>query len=236
MQGERAYAQAQGADKGCYCLLVHGFPIGWLRPVGYRWVATYQTISKHSMKPEAFVNEPYLIPHHGTCPDVANDVFIADTARVIGDVVLGEGTSVWYGAVIRGDVFHIRIGRRVNIQDLTMVHVTTDRYATVIEDDVTVGHRAILHGCTIKRGALIGMGAIVMDGAVVGEGAMIAAGALVTPKTEVAPNTLWIGSPARMKRPLSEEEQAHLAQSAEHYYNLSQTYRTQGLGRSRGEA
>jgi carbonic anhydrase/acetyltransferase-like protein (isoleucine patch superfamily) len=187
------------------------------------------------MKPEAFVNEPCLIPYHGKWPDVGNEVFIADTARVIGDVVLGEGTSVWYGAVVRGDVFHIRIGCRVNIQDQTMVHVTTGRYATVIEDDVTIGHRAILHGCTIKRGALIGMGATVMDGAVVGQGAMIGAGALVTPKTQVTPNTLWVGSPARMKRPLSDEEQAHLAQSAEHYYNLAQTYLTQGLGCSEGE-
>jgi carbonic anhydrase/acetyltransferase-like protein (isoleucine patch superfamily) len=176
------------------------------------------------------MSDPRIVPHHGVTPSLAPSVFVADTARVIGDVEIGEASSIWYGAVVRGDVFHIRIGARVNIQDMTMIHVTTDRFATVIEDDVTVGHKAMLHGCTIRRGALIGMGATIMDQAVIGEEAMVAAGAVVTPGTEVPPRTLMVGAPARPRRSLSEEELDDLRRSASHYALLAQTYRAPGNG------
>ena len=170
------------------------------------------------------MSDPRIVSHHGVTPSLAPSVFVADTARVIGDVEIGEASSIWYGAVVRGDVFHIRIGARVNIQDMTMIHVTTDRFATVIEDDVTVGHKAMLHGCTIRRGALIGMGATIMDQAVIGEEAMVAAGAVVTPGTEVPPRTLMVGAPARPRRSLSPEELDDLRWSASHYAALAQTY------------
>ena len=176
------------------------------------------------------MSDPRIVPHHGVTPTLASDVFIADTARVIGDVHMGPGSSLWYGAVLRGDVFHIRLGARVNIQDMAMVHVTHDRFPTLIEDDVTVGHKAMLHGCTVKRGALIGMGAMVMDEAVIGEEALVAAGAVVTPGTLVEPRWLMVGSPARPRRELRPEELLRLRRSAEHYAALAQGYRDEGHG------
>ena len=170
------------------------------------------------------MSDSRFVSFKGKAPEVGSDVFVADTARVIGDVVLGDACSIWYGAVLRGDVFHIRLGDRVNIQDGSVIHVTTDRFATVVESDVTVGHHATLHGCTIRKGALIGMGAVVLDQADIGEGAMVAAGALVTPGTRVAPGTLYGGVPARLMRPLTEEEQRHIAWSARHYCDLAAVY------------
>lgn len=178
------------------------------------------------------MSDARLQPFRGVMPTVGADVFIADTARVIGDVHLGDGTSVWFGTVVRGDVFHIRVGRRVNLQDLSVVHVTTGTHASIIEDDVTVGHRAIIHGATVRRGALVGMGAIVMDGADVGALAMIGAGALVTPGTVIPPATLALGSPAKAVRPLSAAELDKLATSAAHYFDIAAVYRAAGLGRS----
>ena len=176
------------------------------------------------------LQDPRCVPYRGLWPTVAPRVFIADTARVIGDVHLGEGTSVWYGTVVRGDVHRIRIGARVNLQDQTVVHVTTDVHPTVIEDDVTIGHRAVLHGCTVRRGALIGMGAIVMDEADIGAFAMVGAGALVTPGTLIPPRTLAVGSPARVKRDLRPEELAHLEHSAKHYVGIAGRYLDAGHG------
>jgi len=169
-------------------------------------------------------------PFRGVWPTLGDDVFIADTARVIGDVHLGSETSVWYGSVIRGDVFPIRIGARVNIQDLSVLHVTGGEHATTLGDDVTVGHRVILHGCTIHDRALIGMGAIIMDGVVVGEEALVGAGALVTPGTRIPPRTLVVGSPARPKRPLRDEELAEIRARAPHYAELAGHYLAAGLG------
>jgi carbonic anhydrase/acetyltransferase-like protein (isoleucine patch superfamily) len=157
-------------------------------------------------------------------PVVGEQVFIADTARIIGDVTIGAESSIWYGAVVRGDVHHIRIGRRVNVQDHTVIHVTSGLYPTVIDDDVTIGHRVVLHGCTVRRGALVGMGAIVMDEAEVGEEALVGAGSLVTPGTVIPPRTLVVGSPARVKRPLTEQELVMLRASADHYVRLGAVY------------
>lgn len=174
-------------------------------------------------------SSPPLLPYLDRLPAIGPRVFIADTARVIGDVTLGEGSSVWFGAVVRGDVQPIRVGARTNIQDLSVLHVTSGRWPTVLGDDVTVGHRVILHGCTVHDRALIGMGAIVMDGAVIGEEAIVGAGALVTPGTQVPPQTLVVGSPARPVRELRAEEVADLRQSAEHYVALAARYLAAGL-------
>jgi len=175
--------------------------------------------------------DPRFVAYEGVTPTLGQQVFVADTARVIGDVHLGDDTSVWYGTVVRGDVFHIRVGARVSLQDGTVVHVTTDRYATTIGDDVTVGHRAVLHGCTVGDGALIGMNAVVMDEAVIGPGAMVAAGALVTPGTVIPPGMVAMGSPARPVRPLRDVEREFLTYSARHYVDIAATYLATGQGR-----
>ena len=141
-------------------------------------------------------------------PTIAASAFIEETAVVIGDVVIGEESSVWFHAVVRGDVHSIRIGKWTNIQDLSVVHVTHDTHPTVLGDDVTVGHHVVLHGCTIKDGVLIGMGALIMDGAVIGEDCIVGAGALVTERTIVPPKSLILGAPAKVKRPVTEAELA----------------------------
>ena len=165
-----------------------------------------------------------IYPYRDKTPIVADDVFLAPGAHVIGDVEIGAKSSVWFGAVIRGDVFHIRIGSNTNIQDNTVIHVTTDRNATSIGNNVTVGHTAVLHGCTILDGALIGMGAMVMDRAVIGEGALVGAGSLVTEGTEIPPGMLAIGRPARALRPLTPEELQHVRWASDHYADLAREY------------
>ncbi|MFN7955266.1 MAG: gamma carbonic anhydrase family protein [bacterium] len=166
-----------------------------------------------------------VLPYRGVHPTIDPASFIAPGAVVIGDVHLGPDSSIWYQCVARGDVNRIRIGARTNIQDATVVHVTTDRWPTIIEDDVTVGHRVVLHGCHVKSGALIGIGAIVLDGAVIGEGAQVAAGALVSPRMEVPPATLVMGVPARVKRALEPSEVASLRDQAQHYVALARHHR-----------
>jgi len=165
-----------------------------------------------------------ITPFGGKHPRLEKSVFVAPNAQVIGDVELGEDVSVWFGAVIRGDVHYIRIGARTNIQDLTVIHVNEGTHATVVEDDVTVGHRAILHGCHIMKGSLIGMGAIVLDGAKVGPESLVAAGAVVGPGTEIPPRSLARGVPARVTRSLTEAELEHLVYSAKHYVELKNKY------------
>ncbi|MFO0746615.1 MAG: gamma carbonic anhydrase family protein [Myxococcota bacterium] len=176
-------------------------------------------------------SDPRIIPFEGALPRIAAGCFVADTARVIGDVALGEGTSVWWGAVVRGDVHWIRIGARVNIQDLSLLHVTSKRHATTVGDEVTIGHRVTLHGCTIEPRALIGMSATVMDGAVVGEEAMVGAGALVTPGTVIPPRMLALGAPAKPVRALRDDELEHLRRSGPHYATLAASYLAGGIGK-----
>jgi carbonic anhydrase/acetyltransferase-like protein (isoleucine patch superfamily) len=165
-----------------------------------------------------------ILPFESAVPLLASDCFVAPGASVIGDVHLGARSSVWFGAVIRGDVFHIRIGRETNVQDLSVIHVTTGLEPTLIGDRVTIGHRVILHGCTVGDGALIGMGAIVMDRAVIGPRALVAAGSLVSEGTEIPPETLAMGAPARVKRKLSAGEIARIEESAVHYAELAAQY------------
>jgi len=157
-------------------------------------------------------------------PRLGERVFVADNATVIGDVALGDDSSVWFGAVIRGDVHRIRIGARTNIQDNCTLHVTTGTHAVTIGDEVTMGHGVIAHGCTIERGALIGMGSRVLDGATVGESALVGAGALVSEGMHVPPRTLVVGVPARVKRELTPEELARLEESWKHYVELKEHY------------
>lgn len=160
----------------------------------------------------------------GKTPQVASGAFIEDTAAVIGDVVIGDQSSLWFSVVVRGDVNFIRIGDRTNIQDGSVVHVSHETHPTWIGDDVTIGHNVTLHGCRIGNRCLIGMGAIVMDGAEIGDDAMIAAGALVVPGTVVPSGTLFAGSPARQKRLLTATEIAGLKQSAANYLEYMKHY------------
>jgi carbonic anhydrase/acetyltransferase-like protein (isoleucine patch superfamily) len=157
-------------------------------------------------------------------PRVHPSCFVEDSAQVIGDVELGEDSSVWFNSVLRGDVHSIRIGRRTNIQDLSLVHVTSQRFSTTVGDDVTVGHHVVLHGCTVGNRVLVGMGAVVMDGVVIGDDCIIGAGTLLTPGTQVPPGSLVVGSPGKPRRPLTDEERAVLLESARHYVRTAAEY------------
>jgi len=179
---------------------------------------------------------PIIQPYGGRAPRLHPTVYVAPDGVVVGDVEIGEGSSLWFGTVVRGDVNHVRIGARTNLQDHTVVHVTSGTHPTLIADEVTVGHRVVLHGCTVERRALVGIGAIVLDGAVIGEEAMVGAGALVPPGFVVPPRTLVLGSPARVKRPLTGDEIAHLARSAERYAGYAERYRAAADGRGGGGA
>lgn len=168
-----------------------------------------------------------VIPFKDAMPKLAPDCFVAPSASVIGDVEIGAQSSIWFGAVVRGDVYYIRLGERVNIQDNSVIHVTTGRHATIIEDEVTVGHRVILHGCTVKKNALVGMGSIIMDRAEIGEGAIVGAGALVTEGMKIPAGMLAVGSPAKVKRPVQDKELEFLKFAPEHYADLAAQYASQ---------
>jgi len=144
--------------------------------------------------------------YEGTWPRIHASAWVAPGATVVGDVELGPEASVWYGCVLRGDVQHIRVGTRSNVQDLSVLHVTRDRFPTRVGDEVTIGHRAVVHGCVVGDGALIGIGAVVLDGARVGDGALVGAGAVVTPGARVPDRTLVLGAPARPVRTLDDDE------------------------------
>lgn len=167
-----------------------------------------------------------ILPFRGQTPRIAPDAFVAPSAWVIGDVEIGPQASIWFGCVVRGDVNFIRIGARTNLQDGCIVHVTSGRWPTRIGAQVTVGHRCILHGCTLEDRAFIGMGATLMDGAVVESGAMLAAGSLLTPEKRVAAGELWAGRPARYLRQLSQEETQGFAQASARYLELAAAYRS----------
>ena len=162
----------------------------------------------------------------GIKPKIPSSCFIEETGVVIGDVEMGEQCSVWFQAVVRGDVHYIRIGNRTNIQDLCMLHVTHNTHPLIIGSNVTVGHHVVLHGCTIQDRVLVGMGAVVMDGAVIGEDSIVGAGALVTEGTIVPPKSLILGSPAKIKRPVTEQELAWIRESADNYVTYARQYLT----------
>lgn len=168
-----------------------------------------------------------LKAYRGIFPTIAAGVFIEETAVVIGDVVIGSESSVWFHAVVRGDVNSIRIGHRTNIQDLSLIHVTHDTHPLTLGDDVTVGHHVVLHGCTIRDRVLVGMGAIIMDGVVIEEDSIIGAGALITEGQHIPPKSLVLGSPARIKRTLSDREVQWIKDSAHNYVRYAQDYRVE---------
>lgn len=157
-------------------------------------------------------------------PDIHPTVFIAEGARIVGNVVIGKHGSVWFNAVIRGDVHWVRMGQSVNVQDSAVLHVTHDTAPLTIGSEVTVGHGAIVHGCTIGDGCLIGMGAIVLDGTKVGDGTLIAAGSVVRERSTIPPGVLVAGNPAVVKRNLTSDEQDGLIRSARRYVAYAQTY------------
>lgn len=169
-----------------------------------------------------------IVPFGGHFPKIGRKVFLAKDCVVIGEVELGQDSSVWYKSVIRGDVNSIKIGERTNIQDLSMVHVTNRDAkrpaSTKIGDDVTVGHRVIIHGCEIGHRCLIGMGAIVMDRVKIGDDCIIGAGSIVTEGTVIPPKSLAFGSPAKVIRELTQAELDWLPKSAEHYSKLAKKY------------
>lgn len=167
-----------------------------------------------------------IIPFQGVTPTIDPGAFIAPTAAVIGDVMVGADTGIWFGCVVRGDVNEIRIGARTNIQDGTIIHVSGEGQGTYIGDDITVGHMALLHACMLENGCFIGMKACIMDGAYVESGAMVAAGALVTPGKRVRSGELWAGSPARPVRALTEKDLAYFPVSAQNYVQLSRAYQS----------
>jgi gamma-carbonic anhydrase len=161
----------------------------------------------------------------GIAPRVADSAWVAPTATVIGDVTLGPESNVWFGCVLRGDTAPIRVGARTNIQDGSVLHVTGNTMPCVLGDDVTVGHMALVHACTLENRAFVGMGAQVLDGAVIEEEGMLAAGALLTPGKRIGRRELWSGRPARKMRDMGAEERAFWDETAKHYVELAARFR-----------
>ena len=165
-----------------------------------------------------------LLAFQNTTPRTDSSSYIVESALVIGDVTIGAESSIWFNAVIRGDVNYIKIGKRTNIQDGCVLHVAREKYPLIIGDEVTVGHNATLHACTIESRCLIGMGATVMDGSNIGENCIIGAGSLVTPNTVIEPGNMVMGSPAKVKRILTSNEIHSIIKSASHYVNDIKSY------------
>jgi carbonic anhydrase/acetyltransferase-like protein (isoleucine patch superfamily) len=162
---------------------------------------------------------------NGVTPKVAPDAFIAPTAAVIGDVEIGSETGIWFHCLVRGDMNFIRIGARTNIQDGTVIHIDSGGFSTTIGDDVTVGHNAVIHACTLKDRAFVGISATVLDGAVIEEGGMLGAGGLLTPGKIIGPNEMWTGSPAKLRRVMDEEERKRFDRNALVYLELARRFR-----------
>lgn len=161
---------------------------------------------------------------NGLTPKIHATAFITDDAIVIGDVEIGNESSVWFGSILRGDVNYIRIGDRTNIQDACIIHVSSRNHPTTLENEITVGHRVTLHGCHVESGCLIGIGSIILDGARIGAKSLVAAGSLVTPGTVIPPGSLVMGSPAKVKRELNADELDNLSRSWQNYVELRRRY------------
>jgi carbonic anhydrase/acetyltransferase-like protein (isoleucine patch superfamily) len=171
-----------------------------------------------------------LRPYRSITPTVHPSAYVDVSAQVIGDVHIGAESSVWMNVVVRGDVHYVRIGARSNIQDLTLVHVMRDTHPTVIGDDVTIGHSAVIHGCTIEDRCLIGMGAILLNGCRVGTGSIVAAGTLVPEGTIVPPGSMVMGLPGKVRRALTPEEDASIKWYADNYVRYRLEYQDPGSG------
>jgi carbonic anhydrase/acetyltransferase-like protein (isoleucine patch superfamily) len=165
-----------------------------------------------------------LLPHGDASPEVAPSAWVAPGAYVVGDVYLGEESSVWYGAVLRGDTEPIRVGARTNIQDGCVVHADPG-YPAVVGDDCVIGHNAIVHGCEIEKGCLVGMGATILNGAKIGEGSIVAAGALVPEGKEYPPRSLIVGIPAKRAKDVSEEQTLDIARGVQEYVERAASHR-----------
>jgi carbonic anhydrase/acetyltransferase-like protein (isoleucine patch superfamily) len=161
----------------------------------------------------------------GKFPIIPDSCYISESVDLIGDVTLGENVSLWFGTIVRGDMHFITIGNRSNIQDNSVIHVTTDVSPTRIGDEVTVGHNAIIHGATIEDRCLIGMGAIIMDDVVIGEGSIVGAGAVVPPNMIIPPRSLVLGLPAKIVRQTTDKELEMIIERAQHYIDFSQEYK-----------
>lgn len=167
-----------------------------------------------------------ILPYKGKKPEIAESAFVAPNAAVTGDVVIGDESGIWFSCSIRGDVNEVRIGARTNIQDNSVIHCTYEGLGTYIGDDVTVGHSALLHACTVEDMGFVGMQACVMDGCVIESRGMLAAGSLLTPGKRVPAGQLWSGRPAQYMRDLTQEELDYIAWSAGHYARLAAEYKT----------
>jgi len=163
-------------------------------------------------------------PYKGIFPRIHPSAYLSENVYVIGDVEIGEDSSIWFGSVVRGDVNYIRIGRRTNIQDNSVVHVTHDTHPTVIGDNVTVGHRVVLHGCVLHNNILVGMGAVIMDGVEIEDYVLVGAGALITPNKKIPSGVLVAGVPAKVIRDLREEEIKMIEESARNYVMYKNEY------------
>jgi gamma-carbonic anhydrase len=164
-------------------------------------------------------------PYRGLMPRIADSAYIDASAQVIGDVVIGERSSIWLNVSIRGDVNYIRVGDESSIQDNTVLHVDADLYPCVVGNRVTVGHRVVLHGCEVGDEVLIGIGAVVLNGAKIGQGAVVAAGALVPERMEVPAHTLVMGMPAKVRREVTREEQARFRTNCDNYIRIAAIYK-----------
>ncbi|MFC1555717.1 gamma carbonic anhydrase family protein [candidate division KSB1 bacterium] len=169
---------------------------------------------------------PIIKPYKNIHPNIADDVFVAENAVIIGDVGIGPGSGVWYNTVIRGDVHYIRIGERTSIQDGSILHVTGEKFPLNIGNDVVIGHGAIVHGCTIEDNAMIGIGACVLDGAKISPYSIVAAGSVVREGLEVPPGVMLAGVPAKIKRPVTDEEREMIEVIAKKYVGYAAYYRT----------
>ncbi|MEM1418967.1 MAG: gamma carbonic anhydrase family protein [Myxococcota bacterium] len=176
-------------------------------------------------EPPFHATPPVFLPYRAYRPRVHESAFVAPATRLIGDVEVGEESSIWFGTTIRGDVMPIRIGARTSIQDNSVVHATRGWSATHVGDDCVVGHAVVLHGCLIGSRVLVGMGCIVMDAARIGDDVILGAGSLVTARTEIPSGSLAMGRPARVKRPLTDEERESIRDGAAHYVEKCREYR-----------
>lgn len=170
------------------------------------------------------MNKAFIMPYNGIWPNIDKKVFIAPSASIIGDVTIKEGSGIWFNVVLRGDVEPITIGKNTNIQDGSVIHCTRNGGKTIIGSNVTIGHKALIHACTLQDACFIGMGAILMDNVIVETGGMVAAGSLVTPGKIIRKGEIWAGNPAKFFRHLTEEEANFIMISANNYYKHVQEY------------
>ncbi|MEM9070157.1 MAG: gamma carbonic anhydrase family protein [Myxococcota bacterium] len=166
-----------------------------------------------------------LLPWGDHTPEIRAGAFVAPNTSIIGDVVVGEESSIWFGSTLRGDVMPIRVGPRTSIQDNSVIHATEGWVPTLVGCDCVVGHGVILHGCSLGDRVLVGMGSIILDGVEIGDDVLIGAGSLVTPRTKIPTGSLVMGTPAKVRRPLTDEERASIVSGAAHYVDKARRYR-----------